>query len=184
MGKDMWNSWGIYLDSFAGGFTVYGNVVYNTADGGLMVQGGKENKVYNNIFVNNGARRQILVANFMDNSRGTQFHHNIVAYDDPKSVLIYCGRKVPDSISRWDENLYWLSEKDGIRVFSPGEEPYVQWFRPLDAWRALGFDKQSVVAEPQFVNPAKHDYRLKLTSPALKLGFEQIDLSTVGPRKH
>lgn len=35
---------------------------------------------------------------------------------------------------------------------------------------------------PQFVDAPRHDYRLKSTSPALKLGFEQIDLSTVGPR--
>ncbi|MHB8996686.1 MAG: right-handed parallel beta-helix repeat-containing protein [Armatimonadota bacterium] len=183
MGQDMWNSWGIYLDSFAGGFAVYGNVVYNTADGGLMVQGGKDNKVYNNIFVNNGPRRQILIANFSDNSRGTEFHHNIVAYDDPKSVLIYCGRKAGDSLARCDDNLYWLSGKGELKVYLPGEEPYAQWFRPLDAWHKLGFDKQSVVADPQFVNPAKYDYRLKATSPALKLGFEQIDISSAGPRK-
>jgi len=28
----------------------------------------------------------------------------------------------------------------------------------------------------------KHDFRLKPESPALKLGFKQIDVSNVGPR--
>jgi len=183
MGTDLWNSWGIYLDSFAGGFSVYGNVVYNAASGGLMIQGGKDNKVYNNVFMDNGPHRQIMIANFMDNSRGTEFHGNIVGYSDPKSVLLYFGRNAKESIARWDENLYWLSGAGEIKVYSPGEDAYAQWFRPLETWRGLGFDQQSAVADPQFVNPAKHDYRLKATSPALKLGFEPIDLSTVGPRR-
>jgi parallel beta-helix repeat protein len=183
MGQDMWNSWGIYLDSFAGGFSVYGNVVYHAADGGLLVQGGKDNKVYNNIFVDNGTRRQIMMTNFMGNPRGTEFHHNIVAYDDPQSALLYCGSNVQASITRWDENLYWLSVAGETRVYLPGEEPSAEWVRPLGAWRALGFDRRSVVADPRFVNPGKHDYRLKPNSPALKLGFEPPDLSTVGPRR-
>ncbi len=183
MGQDMWNSWGIYLDSFAGGFTVHGNVVYNTADGGLMIQGGKDNKAFNNIFVDNGSRRQLLISNFQFNSTGTEFHHNIVAYSDPAGVLIYCGRKVPESLARWDQNLYWQSSGGPIKVFLPGDMPYAQWFRPLEAWQALGFDKGSVVADPLFVDAKAHDYRLRPESPAFKLGFEAIDLSTVGPRK-
>ena len=99
MGRDMWNSWGIYLDSFAGGFTVHGNVVYGASDGGLMIQGGKLNKVYNNIFVENGPRRQILISNFSDNSRGTEFHHNIVSYAAPEAMAIYCGRQVARSVA-------------------------------------------------------------------------------------
>ena len=45
-----------------------------------------------------------------------------------------------------------------------------------------GQDKHSVVADPQFTNAAKHDYTLQPGSPALKLRFQQIDLSTIGPR--
>ena len=182
MGEDMWNSWGIYLDSFAGGFTVHGNVVYNTADGGLMIQGGKDNKVFNNVFVNNGPRRQILIAHFQANSSGTEFHHNIVAFDNPESTVIYCGRKAPESVARWDENLYWLTTGDELRVYLPGDEPYARWFRPLQAWRELGFDKQSMVTDPLFVDAANNDFRLRPESPAFALGFEPIDLSAVGPR--
>lgn len=181
MGRDMWNSWGIYLDSFAGGFTVYGNVVYGAYDGGLMIQGGKDNKVYNNIFIDNGATRQILIANFADNSRGTEFHHNIVCYASPESVAIRCGRKADHTIARWDNNLYWHAGQD-VKVFAPGNEPYAQWVRPLAFWQGLGFDKESVIADAQFVDANRQDYRLRPTSPALKLGFEPIDLSTVGPR--
>ncbi len=181
MGRDMWNSWGIYLDSFAGGFTVHGNVVYRAQDGGLMVQGGKDNKVFNNVFVDNGPRQQVLIANFANNSTGTEFTRNVVAWSDPAAVLIYSVRNAKDSISAWDRNLYWLTGGDP-RVFYPGNDPYAQWFRPLDYWRGLGFDQHSRIADPQFVDPAKDDYRLKDTSPAYELGFERLDLSTVGPR--
>ncbi len=182
MGRDLWNSWGIYLDSFAGGFTVHHNVVYGAQDGGLMIQGGKDNKVFNNLFVDNGPRRQIFIANFATNSSGTEFHRNIVAFTTPESVAVYTGGKMPASVTTWDHNLYWLAGGE-LRFYVPGTEPYAEWFRSFDFWRGLGFDRESLVADPQFVDAAKHDYRLAATSPALTLGFEPIDLSTVGPRR-
>jgi len=35
---------------------------------------------------------------------------------------------------------------------------------------------------PLFVNAGNFDFRLRPDSPALKMGFQQIDMSTVGPR--
>jgi hypothetical protein len=45
-----------------------------------------------------------------------------------------------------------------------------------------GFEKNSIVADPMFKDPANNDYTLLPESPAFKLGFKQIDLSTVGLR--
>ena len=50
----------------------------------------------------------------------------------------------------------------------------------LDQWQDLGFDKHSIFADPEFVDPERGDYRLKPRSPALQLGFQNIDLSSVG----
>ncbi len=74
-------------------------------------------------------------------------------------------------------------ERQEVRVFAPGNEPYAQWFRPWTFWRDLGFDQSSLIADPQFIDAQRHDYRLQPTSPVFKLGFEPIDLSTVGPRQ-
>jgi hypothetical protein len=52
----------------------------------------------------------------------------------------------------------------------------------LASWRAQGQDGQSVVANPQIAAPERNDWRLLDGSPALKLGFEQLSMSTVGPR--
>ena len=43
-------------------------------------------------------------------------------------------------------------------------------------------DVHSVYADPMFANVEAHDFTLKPGSPALKMGFRPIDLSTVGPR--
>jgi hypothetical protein len=50
----------------------------------------------------------------------------------------------------------------------------------LEEWRALGFDRHSIFADPLFIDPENGDYRVKPESPALRLGFENFDLSQVG----
>ena len=40
----------VYLDDFASGTTVFGNVFYNVADG-VLINGGRDNTVQNNVFV-------------------------------------------------------------------------------------------------------------------------------------
>ena len=49
-------------------------------------------------------------------------------------------------------------------------------------WQAEGHDLHSLYVDPMFVDPANHDFRLRPDSPALKLGFQPIDMSHVGPR--
>ncbi len=53
----------------------------------------------------------------------------------------------------------------------------------LDQWRArYGFDKASLTVDPLFVDPAKGDYRVREGSPALALGFVNVDPALVGLR--
>jgi hypothetical protein len=41
----------------------------------------------------------------------------------------------------------------------------------------------SLIADPLFVNPDNYNFRLRPESPALKMGFQQINMSTAGPRE-
>ncbi len=50
----------------------------------------------------------------------------------------------------------------------------------LPEWQSLGFDRHSVFADPMFVDAVNGDYRVKPDSPALKLGFENFDISGAG----
>jgi hypothetical protein len=54
--------------------------------------------------------------------------------------------------------------------------------RTFEQWQKEGKDAHSVYADPLFADPEKFDFRLKDGSPALKLGFVPIDMTTVGPR--
>jgi hypothetical protein len=71
----------------------------------------------------------------------------------------------------FDRNLYWNAS--GAPVLFGG--------RSLAEWRALGQDRNSLIADPLFVDATQGDFRLRAGSPAGKVGFEPWDLSKVGP---
>ena len=71
-----------------------------------------------------------------------------------------------------DYNLYWDASRRPV-MFAQGS---------LDDWQKRGHDLHSLIADPQLANPAQSDFTLPANSPALKLGFQMINLSTVGPR--
>jgi Right handed beta helix region len=50
----------------------------------------------------------------------------------------------------------------------------------LRALRESGRDLGHIVGDPEFVDAAKYDFRLKADSPALKLGFHVIDAEGIG----
>ncbi|NJO68036.1 MAG: hypothetical protein HC830_01055 [Bacteroidetes bacterium] len=52
-----------------------------------------------------------------------------------------------------------------------------------EKWQAMGKDKHSLYCDPMFTDPSKFNFELKVTSPAFKLGFKPIDISTVGVRR-
>jgi len=49
-------------------------------------------------------------------------------------------------------------------------------------WQRTGRDRDSLIADPQFRDPARGDFRLKKTSPATAIGFQPIDTDAVGLR--
>jgi parallel beta-helix repeat protein len=170
-GKPVFLSWGIYLDSYAGGYTVTDNIVYRNSHGGVMVQGGKDNRIENNIFVGSTVA-QLLFANFRNNSTGNQFNRNIVYYTEPNAALIMAGSITP-SVMTADYNVYFNATGGELRVRAPG-------MNALDDWRKLGLDTHSIVADPLFVNPDADNFALRPESPAFGLGFKAIDTSRVG----
>lgn len=50
-------------------------------------------------------------------------------------------------------------------------------------WQEQGFDLNSVVANPLFIDPAKGDYRVQPNSPALRLGFRNFPMDNFGVLK-
>ena len=74
-----------------------------------------------------------------------------------------------------DWNLYFNPNlRRGDVRFGPG----LTWAQ----WRARGQDVHSLWADPKFADPAAGDFAPAPDSPAFRLGFRPIDLSSVGPR--
>jgi len=48
------------------------------------------------------------------------------------------------------------------------------------AWQKRGYDKNSVIADPMFVDAKRDDYRLRPESPAFRLGFKAIPVEKIG----
>lgn len=110
---------------------------------------------------------------------GNVFTRNIVAWRKPDAKLVRFG-SVSFEHNLTDSNLYWhagLPMKTGQKT-KAGQSPAPdEWA----AWQANGMDRHSLVADPLFENMDKDDFRLKPSSPALKLGFEPIPFGKIGP---
>jgi hypothetical protein len=53
----------------------------------------------------------------------------------------------------------------------------------LAEWQALGADRDSLLADPLFVDADRQDFRLREDSPAIRLGFEEFPLDRFGTQK-
>jgi len=172
-GKPTYLSWGIYLDSFASGYEVSGNLVCRSWNGGIMLQGGRENRVVNNVFID-GQVSQGTVANYDQNSADLKVTSNIFAYANPRAVLFDTGALGPE-VLRIDRNLYF-PPKGVLPAFGMGGP------MGLTEWQRLGHDVASQVADPLFRQPALDDFSLLPGSPAFPLGIRALAMDRVGPR--
>ncbi|HEX9011455.1 MAG TPA: right-handed parallel beta-helix repeat-containing protein [Holophagaceae bacterium] len=172
-GRPTYLSWGIYLDSFASGYEAEGNVVCRTWNGGIMLQGGRDNRVVNNLFVD-GQVSQGTLANFNRGSAGLVVMSNVIAYSAPGAVAFDTGTLGPD-VARIDRNLYFPPR--GLPpAFGGGSG--VTWA----GWRGEGRDREGSVADPRFRDPGADDYALLPGSPAFRLGFRPLPAERAGSR--
>ncbi len=51
----------------------------------------------------------------------------------------------------------------------------------LDQWRQRGHDTHSIITDPGFIAPQRNDFELRADSPAIRLGFQPIELRGIGP---
>ncbi len=165
-----YGGWGLYPDEGSTDILWENNVVYRTKSAGFHQHYGRDNLVRNNIFAF-GREFQVMRTR-AEAHRSFVFTNNIVYFNSGKLLG-----------SNWSNDNYLI---DGNLYFDarPGATPESMDFAgvSLEQWRQRGHDLHSVVADPLFEAPEKGDFRLRSISPALQMGFQSIDLSTVGPR--
>jgi hypothetical protein len=155
-----YGGWGIYFDEGSTHIRAENNLVYRTTHGGFHQHYGKENVVRNNVFAF-GRDAQIQRTRVEDH-RSFTFERNIVYWREGK-LLAGNWSKVN---ATFDRNCYWRQGGGGVGFDK----------RTWAQWRELGQDEHSLLADPLFVDAARHDFRLEPRSPAFKLGFVPLEL--------
>ncbi|MEA1951603.1 MAG: hypothetical protein U9N87_09470, partial [Planctomycetota bacterium] len=166
-------TWGIYLDNSGEDVTIYGNIVISAVLGGVAmpVASARNNRVENNIFVNcSGNQMDLRMAG---GALGNRFLRNIIYYKNPTAMLLAAHSHVKRNVAQCDYNLYYSATGQALRIRGIGDGSFA-------AWKRLGFDEHSLLADPLFVDAAGGDYRLRPESPAFKLGFKPIPVHRIG----
>ncbi|HLH55745.1 MAG TPA: right-handed parallel beta-helix repeat-containing protein [Verrucomicrobiae bacterium] len=163
-----YGGWGIYFDEGSSGILAVSNVVYHTTHGGFHQHYGETNMVWNNVFA--FARDHQLQRTRVEPHTSFLFQTNIVYFD--KGVLLG---------GDWSKDQY---EMDWNVFFDARPEAKPEDLRfgnaTFEQWRERGHDIHSLVADPLFVSAAQFDFSLRPQSPALRLGFQPIDLGHTG----
>ena len=161
-----YGGWGIYPDEGSSHELIEHNIVYRTKSGGFHQHYGQENIVQNNLFA--FAKDAQIIRTRAEDHLSFTFSHNIVLWKDAPLL----GSNWSGSQYKLDSNLYWRT--DGKPVDFAGQT--------VTQWQAKGQDIHSKIADPEFVNWAKGDFRLKAGSPAFGLGISLGIPTAVGPR--
>jgi len=161
-----YGGWGIYPDEGSSDMVIENNIVYRSKSAGFHQHYGANNTVSNNIFAM-GNEYQLMRTRAEDHLSFT-FERNIVYFES--GLLL--GGNWTGAQYRMNHNLYWDARGNSIRPAG----------KSWDEWRADGQDTESSIADPMFADPASGNFKLSAQSPAWKLGWKAIDMSTVGPR--
>ncbi|NOY79949.1 MAG: hypothetical protein GXP31_02980 [Kiritimatiellaeota bacterium] len=109
---------------------------------------------------------------------GNRFVRNIICYRGDAAAL-YSVRNLDTATTESDSNVIWHFDNPLLVRGLRGVPPERQW----SAWKALGFERRTVVADPRFVDAEHGDYRLRPDSPARRIGFRPIPVDKIGPYK-
>lgn len=163
-----YGGWALYTDEGSSGVTMEHNLCYRTTSSGFHQHYGRDNVVRNNVFAY-GQEAQVMRTRDEEHLSFTLENNILLAKGTPMLGSNWNGDVKKFAL---DRNVYW--DEDGS-VDLAG--------RSLAEWRKKSIDANSVIADPQFTDPAHDDFSLKPGSPALKLGFVPLDLANVGVRK-
>jgi hypothetical protein len=193
-----YGGWGIYTDSASANLVVENNVVYDVSAQSIIVNAvddsptNREIMVRNNIFAlgNQGEARipenYLRRVNNIPGKAATYLNNIFINLPGRPTYVAEIGpvKQHPhNDIFFTDLNLVW--DSSGKPPLMNREEEAAgreKESQDLEAWRTLGNDQHSLVADPKVRNLDKRDFTLLPDSPAFELGFEPIDLSQVGPR--
>lgn len=167
-------NWTIDLDDGSSFYEIYNNLNLGST---IKLRDGMFRKVFNNISVS----AVPLGWHVWPKASEDEVYQNIFVIsgsvpgkDAPTDVFIRPIRLPEDAqwSNHYDHNLYW-------NVNYPTSDKIIKE-KDLAQWRAEGYDLNSKMDDPLFVDPQNGDYRVREGSPALDLGFKNFPMDEFG----
>ena len=201
------NGWGLDLDDGASNYEIYNNLCVGVS---IKLREGAHRTIYNNVWVNGANSPCFHVGNEHNHDRyfrniTVMSKGRMKTEDDLNFEMGAGGGEIytliaPPSRSAWLEECDWNCFYSDIGEFkarassriptqsADHADPAVDggWHHAeqktytLAEWQEMGFDMNSMFADPLFVDPQNDDYRVRPESPALKLGFENFAMDEFG----
>jgi len=159
-----YGGWGLYTDEGSTGVTMENNLVYACKNSGFHQHYGKENIIHNNIFAANINAE--LQATRVEPHLSFTFTNNIIWFNSG-SLLSSNWQKI--NINS-DRNCYWDTRTKDFKFDK----------QSFKEWQTSGKDKNSVIADPGFVNPQNFDFTIKKLALMKQIGFIPFDYSKAG----
>lgn len=182
-GYDRVLGFGIYLDWWTSQTRIEGNLVYNTARAGVLLNGGRSVEILNNVIAND-THALVGFFNCSDDMSGNTLLRNVLysAAGAEKVIDINAWgfgtardkemeeqmEAQPSSFVISDYNLTFVNGS------SSGAE------KSWQLWTAHGMDSHSHMADPLFVDPAAGNFRLRSDTEVAALGIHPLTFR-VGP---
>ena len=149
------HGWDIDLDDGSSNYDIYNNLLLAK---GLKLREGFRRHAWNNVIVNNGLHPHVWYVGNKDEVSG-----NILMSRHRPARM-----KRPNADSaRVDENLFFVADASTVKAVSD----------------KLGWDEKSIFGDPQFIDPASGDFRVKEGSPAFDIGFKNFPMDQFGVKK-
>jgi hypothetical protein len=126
----------------------------------------RNSSYYNNTFITHGSEASIHLNSKTGVNNGMVFKNNIFYSDNSSGYFLY--EEVSGQMGSWtmNNNIYYMT--------SPCSHMWVMYgtsYGTLAQWNSLGYDDNSINADPLFNNYASGDYSLQSGSKAIKSGI-------------
>jgi hypothetical protein len=183
------NSNAVYLDDLASGVQVYGNVFYKVHRG-LMLGGGRDNRIENNIFVDAhisihldarglGWSRPLIESrkggwDMYGRLESVPYNQPPYSTQYPKLANILDDEPLSPKRNLVARNIHVGARWLDMRPVSKNREFDTAW---------VTFDSNFTEGDPGFIDPRNADFRLRDDSPVWSLGFQRIPLESIGLMK-
>eukprot|EP00039_Didymoeca_costata_P003500 m.68048 g.68048 ORF g.68048 m.68048 type:complete len:728 (-) comp11936_c0_seq2:54-2237(-) len=188
----------LYMDEQVSGVLMTGNLMHDLGGAGFQFHCGTNNTAINNVvgFASQQANSALHInAEYLslcngggnptwpNISHGFSFKNNIVyihSDNDNTTQKLTDQQDVRDTL--FENNIYFAPSPKDNPIMFPNPSNYMK-YSPVNfsQWQSVyGKDKGSLNTDPMFANVEKRDFTLLSSSPALKLGTKQLNVSQAG----